>query len=75
MRASHHPQLGRVVAQYLRTLNDLMDDPISAQVGFMPDPTPQLEQLVQREGFTNLQHFHAVVQWRTSHRFTHFNLP
>lgn len=74
MRASRHPQLGRVVASYNRAVSELLDDPMNGYAGFTPDPTPELQRLVQREGFANLRHFYAVVARRTSERFVFFNL-
>ena len=75
MRASQHPQLGRVVAEIIKTANDLENDPMNDYAGFTPDATWALDAIIKREGFANGFHFIAVVQRRTSDRWVHFNLP
>lgn len=74
MKASQHPQLGRVTAIMQRAAFDLQNDPMNDYAGFTPDSTPQLERIVQKEGFANLRHFEAVVQKRTTSRWAYMNL-
>ncbi len=75
MKASKHPQLGRVIALVIRANGEMLDDPMNDYAGFTPAPTPELEKIVRKEGFANLQHFRSVVSKRSSPRFAYFNLP
>lgn len=73
MRPSRHPQLGRVLGEMLAAVQGYEDDPMNAHVGFTPDVSWELERIVKREGFANVQHFDAVLLARCSHRWLHCN--
>lgn len=74
MKASNHPQLGRVVAEVSRTINGNENDPMNAYAGFTPSSEWAVEKIVKAEGFANTRHFAAVVARRTSPRWAYMNL-
>ena len=74
MKASQHKQLGLVVSRVQAAVNGILGDPMNDYAGFTPDPTSQVEAIVQEAGFANTEHFDAVVAARTSARWMHFNL-